>query len=109
MIPAKSFHAWLKTLFINRFRSLQRNRGRRFTSLTEHDPIESSSESLIDPEDTRFLIRQVFRLIEGEFSLLHQQVFRAYVLQELSAEEVAKIYEIALERCMASSQKFLAD
>jgi len=64
---------------------------------------------LIDPEDTRFLIRQVFRLIEGEFSLLHQQVFRAYVLQELSAEEVAKIYEIALERCMASSQKFLAD
>jgi len=109
MIPAKSFHAWLKTLFINRFRSLQRNRGRRFMSLTEHDPIESSSESLIDPEDTRFLIRQVFRLIEGEFSLLHQQVFRAYVLQELSAEEVAKIYEIALERCMASSQKFLAD
>ena len=77
-------------------------------SLTEHDPIESSSESLIDPEDTRFLIRQVFRLIEGEFSLLHQQVFRAYVLQELSAEEVAKIYEIGLGTVYGIKSKVLS-
>jgi RNA polymerase sigma-70 factor, ECF subfamily len=106
--PSKSFHAWLKTLFINRFRSLQRNRGRHFVSLSEQGPLESMVEPAIDSEDTRFLIRQAFRLIEGEFSLLHQQVFRAYVLRELPAEEVAKRYEIGLGTVYGIKSKVLS-
>ena len=52
--------------------------------------VSDFSEQLAQEEDTRFLIRQAFRLIEGEFSLLQQQVFRAYVLEEQPPEKVAE-------------------
>jgi RNA polymerase sigma-70 factor, ECF subfamily len=106
--PTKSFHAWLKTLFINRFRSLQRNRDRSHLRLAEQDSIEALSETTIDPEDSRFLIRQAFRLIERDFSLLHQQVFRAYVLQEMSAVDVARLYEIGLGTVYGIKSKVLS-
>lgn len=51
--------------------------------------VSDGSEQLEQEDDQRFLIRQAFRLIEGEFSLVQQQVFRAYVLEEQSAESVA--------------------
>ena len=53
------------------------------------------SEQLAQDEDTRFLIRQAFRLIEGEFSALQQQVFRAYVLEEQPPEKVAEAMGIS--------------
>jgi RNA polymerase sigma-70 factor (ECF subfamily) len=84
----RSFHAWLKTLFLNRHRSRQRARGIAPQELESLDPADSLSDST-DPEETRYLIRQAFRLIEREFSPLHQQAFRAYVLEERAPEEVA--------------------
>ena len=51
--PTKSFHAWLKTLFINRYRSLQRNRDLRHTSLAEQESMEELQDTAIDPEDSR--------------------------------------------------------
>ena len=50
----------------------------------------SPTAELADAEDTRYLIRQAFRLIEREFSPLHQKAFRAYVLEERPPEEVAR-------------------
>lgn len=104
---SKSFHAWLKTLFMNRFRSLQRNRDLRHLPFIDHDPVDDLQDDTIDPEDSRFLIRQAFRLIERDFSLLHQQVFRAYVLQERPAEEVALLYEIGLGTVYGIKSKVL--
>lgn len=106
--PTKSFHAWLKTLFVNRYRSLQRNRDLRHTALVEQDSIEELQDTALDPEDSRFLVRQAFRLIERDFSLLHQQVFRAYVLQEKSAEEVARLYQIGLGTVYGIKSKVLS-
>lgn len=106
--PTKSFHAWLKTLFVNRARAIRRNRDIRHESLGDHDLVHTLSEFDLDPEDTRFLIRQAYRLIERDFSLLHQQVFRAYVLQNRPAEEVARLYEIGLGSVYGIKSKMLS-
>ncbi len=106
--PNKSFHAWLKTLFINRFRSLQRSRETQRKPIQEYELAEPSHDPVIDPEEGRFLIRQAFRLIERDFSLLYQQVFRAYVLQERPAEEVARIYDISLGTVYGIKSKVLS-
>jgi RNA polymerase sigma-70 factor (ECF subfamily) len=86
----RSFHAWLKTLFLNRHRSRQRERGLQPQEIAGHDPAADSNNHLADPEYSRYLIRQAFRLIEREFSPLHQQAFRTYVLEEQAPEAVAK-------------------
>jgi RNA polymerase sigma-70 factor (ECF subfamily) len=86
----RSFHAWLKTIFLNRHRSRMRQRGPLVFDVGEYDPAGDSNGKLADAEDTRYLIRQAYRLIEREFSTLHQQAFRAYVLEERPPEAVAK-------------------
>jgi RNA polymerase sigma-70 factor (ECF subfamily) len=90
----KSFHAWLRTIFLNRYRSRVRQRcspNGNSAGLTDVDcGVTDFSEQLAHEEDTRFLIRQAFRLIEGEFSEFQQQVFRAYVLEEQPPEKVAE-------------------
>jgi len=87
---AKSFHAWLKTLFLNRFRFRQRNRGPLLVDPARHDVAEKPDDEFADADYSRYLIRQAFRLIEREFSSLHQQAFRKYALEELSPEEIAR-------------------
>lgn len=87
---AMSFHAWLKTLFLNRHRSRQRQREPLPIEVGSQHLVESADEQLGDPEYARYLIRQAFRLIEREFSPLHQQVFRAYVLEERTPEDLAQ-------------------
>ena len=106
--PSKSFHAWLKTLFMNRFRSLQRNRDLRHLPLIDQEPFQDLQDTDMDPEDSRFLIRKAFSLIERDFPLLHQQVFRAYVLQELPAEEVAVLYDVGLGTVYGIKSKVLS-
>ncbi len=86
----KSFHAWLKTIFLNRYRSRMRQRVPQAINVGDDECIPDSNQNLIDAEETRYLIRQAYRLIEGEFSPLHQKIFRLYVLEEQGPEEVAK-------------------
>lgn len=86
---ARSFHAWLKTLFLNRHRSRQRQR-----NPAPVDGVADVAEYAIGPfgdaEYSRYLIRQAFRLIEREFASLHQMAFQAYVLEERDPVEVAR-------------------
>ena len=79
---AMSFHAWLKTLFLNRHRSRQRQRDPIPIEVRGQDIVDNADGQLGDAEYSRYLIRQAFRLIEREFSPLHQRVFRAYVMEE---------------------------
>ncbi len=89
----KSFHAWLKTIFLNRYRSRMWQRGAangNSSNLSSADvSVADFSDQLADEDDTRYLIRRAFRLIETEFSALQQQVFREYVLEEQPPEQVA--------------------
>ncbi|MFO1003996.1 MAG: sigma-70 family RNA polymerase sigma factor [Planctomycetaceae bacterium] len=108
----KSFHAWLRTIFLNRHRSRMRQR----YSVNGDSPgltsiecnVSDVSEQLAQEEDTRFLIRQAFRLIEGEFSLVQQQVFRAYVLEEQSPEKVAEAMRISPGTVYSIKSKILS-
>src|SRR5688572_10500504 len=71
----RSFHAWLKTIFLNRHRSRLRQKGPTAMDMGEHDCVAESNGQPADAEDVRYLIRQAFRLIEAEFSPLHQNAF----------------------------------
>jgi RNA polymerase sigma-70 factor (ECF subfamily) len=85
----RSFHAWLKTVFLNRYRTRQRQRGPLPVEL-DAELLANSGSRIADGEDVRYLIRQAYRLIECEFSPLHQQAFRAYVLEERAPDAVAR-------------------
>ncbi len=90
----RSFHAWLKTIFLNRYRSRLRKREAMTCAaadLLQFDiNVTDVSLQLAEEEERRFLIRQAFRLIESEFSVQQQQVFREYVLNEQPPDQVAK-------------------
>ena len=68
----KSFHAWLKTIFLNRYRSRLRKQATgnvNSSGLSDADlAVADFSNQLADEDDTRYLIQQAFRLIQCEFS-----------------------------------------
>jgi RNA polymerase sigma-70 factor (ECF subfamily) len=105
---ARSFHAWLKTIFLNRHRDRQRQRGRLPVEIGSEDPAASSGGEFSDSEYERYLIRQAFRLIEREFSPLHQQAFRAYVLEERPPEQVAQAFGISVGTVYSIKSKILS-
>ena len=104
----KSFHAWLKTIFLNRHRSRQRQRSPHAVDVDEHDCVVDVNEQLLDAEDACYLIRQAFRLIESEFSPLHQKVFRQYVLEERAPEKVAQEHGISPGTVYSVKSKILS-
>jgi RNA polymerase sigma-70 factor (ECF subfamily) len=108
----KSFHAWLRTIFLNRHRSRMRQRSTVHGDSSGLTGIDCSVSDVVDQlaheEDTRFLIRQAFRLIEGEFSAIQQQVFRAYVLEEQPPEKVARAMGISPGTVYAIKSKILS-
>lgn len=86
---SRSFHAWLKTIFLNRHRARLRQPERLAAGVS--GPHQAApSDTLAEAEEVRYLIRQTFRLIEREFSAVHQQAFREYVLEERAPEDVAR-------------------
>jgi RNA polymerase sigma-70 factor (ECF subfamily) len=103
----RSFHAWLKTLFLNRHRSRQRARGLVALEVVGDHQAAESDGGLVDPVDARYLIRQAFRLIEREFSPLYQQAFRAYVLEEKDSEVVAAELGITVVSVYAIKSRIL--
>ena len=90
----KSFHAWLKTIFLNRYRSRIRKRSGVDTNapglIGAEVSVADFSTRLAEEDDAQYLIQQAFRLIQCEFSTLQQQVFREYVLEEQPPEIVAE-------------------
>ncbi len=84
--PQRSFHCWLKTLFLNQHHERLRSR----KALPVGDHTELPSPAPVDEfEDRRFLTQQALRLIEPEFSPVLWKAFREYALAGRSAEEIA--------------------
>ena len=90
----RSFHAWLKTIFMNRYRSRLRKRGDLLYDGDEGSwpqaNLSDFSIRLDDDDERRYLIRRAYQLIESEFSQLQQTAFRQYVLEEQPPEQVAQ-------------------
>jgi RNA polymerase sigma-70 factor, ECF subfamily len=103
----QSFHAWLKTVFLNRYRSRLRQRH----PLTNGTRFENKSAPMLgctfDEDDLRFLIRRAFRVIEGEFSPLYRDVFRQYVIENCDASAVASRFDVSLGTVYVIKSKVL--
>ena len=87
---SRSFHAWLKTVFVNQHR--QRLRGRvplPLNGAADH-LAEEVPGTFDDPEYRQYLVKQAFALVAKEFSPQQQMAFREYVLAERSPDEVAR-------------------
>lgn len=105
---SRSFHAWLKTIFLNRFRSL----GRRKVPISMQSGSglsDGNSEiELDDTEDLQFLMRRAFVIIESEFSELHRNVFQMYVFDQLAPDKVAQATGISVGTVYSIKSKILS-
>lgn len=91
--PQRSFHCWLKTLFLNQHHERQRSR----KAMPVGDHTELPSPVAVDEfEDRRFLAQQALRLIEGDFSPVLWRAFQQYALAGRPADEVAR--ELGISR-----------
>jgi RNA polymerase sigma-70 factor, ECF subfamily len=89
--PGKSFRAWMRTVLLNRWRTLQR---RRSPQVVPPDHLDAMS-AVADPdlpgeaEERRELVHRALVLIESEFTPTTWQAFRQFVVLERRAAEVA--------------------
>ena len=105
---SRSFHAWLKTVFLNRYRS-----GLRVKAVPAFDNaselcVDALEQQIVEEDEMRYLVRQAFRLIEQEYSELHQRVFRAYVMEDRPPEEVAAEFGVRLGTIYGIKSKILS-
>jgi RNA polymerase sigma-70 factor (ECF subfamily) len=89
--PGKSFRAWMRTILLNRWRTLQRRRAPQSVPPGELDGLAAAAEPDLpgEAEERRELVRRALALIEGEFTPPTWQAFRRFVVQERRAAEVA--------------------
>ena len=104
---SRSFHAWLKTIFLNRHRDRQRQRDLQPLDFDGDEPA-AQTNGPEHAEEVRYLIRQAFRLIEREFTGVYVQAFRAYVLEERGPDEVARELGISPGTVYAIKSKILS-
>jgi RNA polymerase sigma-70 factor (ECF subfamily) len=89
--PGKSFRAWLRTVLLNRWRTLQRRR----SPLSVPPEQLAGLPAIADPdlpgeaEERRELVRRALALIQNDFAAPTWQAFRACVVQGRRPAEVA--------------------
>src|SRR5207248_483861 len=90
--PGKSFRAWLRSILLNRWRTI----GRRppVPSLTT-DPVATGPtgperlDELDEADYRRYLLRQTLAILQPEFSPTFWKAFEDHVLAGHPADEVA--------------------
>lgn len=104
----RSFHAWLKTIFLNRFRSLVRKKVPLSMQSGSVVSDTSTETELDDAEDIQFLMRRAYVIIESEFSELHRKVFQLYVIDQIAPERVAQSTGISVGTVYSIKSKILS-
>jgi len=89
--PGKSFRAWLHTILLNRWRTLQRRRAPRSVPAEQLDGVPGEGEHNLpaEAEEQRELVRRALTLIERDFTPATWQAFRQVVVLERRPAEVA--------------------
>jgi RNA polymerase sigma-70 factor (ECF subfamily) len=90
--PSKSFRAWLKTILVNRWRNWQRRHQRCAPAeqgLLEDLPARDDLPELEEAEHRRHVLGRMLALLQGELEPATWQAFRAYVLDDRAARDVA--------------------
>lgn len=88
--PSRSFHAWLKTLFLN----LARQRHRRRHPIAANFDVSDYPDPAIDAVEAKeyreYLLHRALQLLEKEFTSTHIAAFRDYVIAGTPVDEVAE-------------------
>lgn len=104
----RSFHAWLKTIFVNRFRSHLRKRSPTTMESGANLCDPDWQQSINDEEDRIYLLRKALHLIECEYSSAHQRVFHTYVIEQRDPNLVAAEMGISVGTVYAIKSKILS-
>jgi RNA polymerase sigma-70 factor (ECF subfamily) len=104
----KSFRAWLKTVFLNKWRERKRLR----TPATGDNGLADVAQPTLsdDPEEVeyrRYLAQRALSFIEAEFSPILWKAFRAYALEGRPPEEIARELHIRPGTVYAIKSKVL--
>jgi len=89
--PDKSFRAWLRTVLLNRWRTLQRRRLPRSIPPEQLDGLSAGADPDLpgEAEERRELVRRGLALIQDDFAPPTWQAFRECVVQGRRPGEVA--------------------
>jgi RNA polymerase sigma-70 factor (ECF subfamily) len=96
--PGKSFRAWLRTVLLNRWRTLQRRRLPQPVPPEQLDGVAGPAEPHLpgEAEERRELVRRALGLIEGEFTRATWQAFRQYAVLGRRPAEVAAELDLSV-------------
>jgi RNA polymerase sigma-70 factor, ECF subfamily len=92
----KSFRAWLKTVFMNRYRQYCRARPLNTGAAVEEIADSADVDAAEEEEYRRYLIHRALPLLEPEFSPTLWAAFQQYVLAGRPPAEVARDLGIAV-------------
>jgi RNA polymerase sigma-70 factor (ECF subfamily) len=88
--PGKSFRGWMRTILLNRWRTLQRRRSPRLVSSEELDRMTAVDPELPgEAEERRELVHRGLTLIERDFEPMTWQAFQQTVVIGRRPAEVA--------------------
>lgn len=94
---SRSFHAWLRTLFLNRLRQRSRQRVQTVDDVSiSRMGDDGQADALERQEYQHYLLHRAFQLIEREFSSQHVTAFREYALEGRPVEEVASRLQLSV-------------
>jgi RNA polymerase sigma-70 factor (ECF subfamily) len=88
--PSRSFHTWLKIVFLNQHRARQRVRLPALAGAGLPEVAQAPPASLEDSEYRRYLVQQSCQLVLREFNPIQGQAFRQYAISGRPVEEVAR-------------------
>jgi RNA polymerase sigma-70 factor (ECF subfamily) len=89
--PGKSFRGWMRTILLNRWRTLRRRPTAHPRPPQHLDGLPRDTDPALpgEAEELRAVVRQALTLIEGDFTPATWMAFREYVLNDRPADEVA--------------------
>ena len=90
--PGKSFRAWLRTVLLNRWRTLRRRRQPRTVGPDDLDGLADpdTPELPDEAEERRQLVARALKIVEGEARPETWKAFREYVLSGRPPADVAR-------------------
>jgi RNA polymerase sigma-70 factor (ECF subfamily) len=96
--PGGSFRAWLRTVLLNRWRTLQRRRQPQALGPEQLDELTAPAdpESPGEAEERRQLIARALTLVEREVEPVMWQAFRRYVLLGEKPAAVAAALDVSV-------------
>jgi RNA polymerase sigma-70 factor (ECF subfamily) len=107
--PGRSFRAWMYTLLLNRWRTLQRRRSPRLVPSEQLDAFAGEAEPALpgEAEERCMLVRRALALIEYDFAPATWQAFRQVVVLEHRPAEVAAELGVSLNAVYLARSRVL--